>query len=244
MIGLAAALCAPAIVMAPCAPPAGPVAPPPSVLLAAALSPRRPGDRASLTLSLRYRGSRGALPAPLQRATLQLSAGMSLFVPRLRSCTAMRLRARGVRGCPVQAQLGTGHALVQVHVGSQTVNERVALHAFLGPPRNLQPTFEVLAQAFSPVQQSLVIGGLVQPGGGAPYGEALVLSIPPIPTLPLAPEGSIVALTLTVGVAGHNDRSSVLVPSFCPPRGFPFAAELTYVDGSTDHAQATIPCPR
>jgi len=154
-----------------------------------------------------------------------------------------RLRAGGASGCPPQSRLGTGSALVETRAGSQLVRENVALRAFLGPPRNLRPTFEILAQGYTPLERRLVLSGSVR-SEGAPYGEALVMSIPPVRTLPLEPDASIVTLSLTVGArTARGDRSSVLVPSTCPTGGFPFAGEFTYADGSVGNATATVPCP-
>ena len=208
------------------------------------LSPDRLGARASLTLAIHYAGGEFGVPSPVRSSVLQLPAGMSLEIPSLRVCHAAWLRARGSGGCPARSRLGGGHALAETLEGSQIVTENLALWAFLGPPRNLEPTFEVLAQGTTPVQESLVIAGSVI-SGSAPYGEQLVMSIPPVPTLPLEPDASIVTFSLTVGASHRRtgDRNAVLVPLTCPARGFPFAARFTYADGSGSSALARIPCP-
>jgi hypothetical protein len=217
---------------------------PTSATITPSLAPDRLGARAALTLTIRYAGGESGLPSPVRRSVLRLPAGMSLDVPSLRSCTAARLRARGVSGCPARSRLGAGHALVETREGSQTITENVTLWAFLGPPRNLEPTFEILAQGDTPVQESLVLTGSVL-SASAPYGEALVMAIPPVPTLPLEPDASIVTFSLTVGASRRRtgDRNAVLVPFACPAGGFPFAAQFTYADGSAGGALATIPCP-
>ncbi len=224
--------------------------PPPSPALTSAtitpsLSPDRLSARASLTLRINYTGGEFGVPAPVRRSVLRLPAGMSLEVPSLHSCSAARLRARGSDGCPARSRLGAGHALVEAHAGSQTITENVALWAFLGPPDNLQPTFEVLAQGYTPLDERVVFSGMVM-SDNAPYGEALVMSLPPVPTLPSESDASIVTFSLTVGANRRRRRgaqSTVLVPSTCPAGGFPFAAQFTYADGSDGEALATIPCP-
>jgi len=216
-----------------------------SAVITPSLSPDRLGARAALTLTIQYAGGEFGVPSPVRRSVLRLPAGMSLNVPSLHSCTAARLRARGPSGCPARSQLGTGHALVETHAGAQTITENVTLRAFLGPPNNLQPTFEILAQGYTPLDERVVFGGSVL-SGSAPYGEQLVMSIPPVPTLPLEPDASIVTFSLTVGASkGHrtHDQNTVRVPSTCPPGGFPFDGEFTYADGSVGNALATIPCP-
>jgi hypothetical protein len=169
---------------------------------------------------------------------------MSLDLPSLHACAAVRLRALGASGCPARSQLGEGHALVETHAGSQIITEEVSLWAFLGPPDDLQPTFEILAQGYTPLDERLVFTGTVLPDS-APYGERLVLSIPPVLSLPLEPDASISTFSLTIGTRRRRAASAntVLVPSHCPTGGFPFAAEFTYADGSTGNAFTTTPCP-
>jgi len=90
----------------------------------------------------------------------------------------------------------------------------------------------------------------------APYGEELEMSIPPVPSLPLEPDASIVTFSLTVGAGRGSEltrprqphrlphpQSAVSVPRSCPAGGFPFAAEFTYADGSLGSVMARVPCP-
>jgi hypothetical protein len=224
--------------------PAPPPAPlPTSASISTSLSPDRPGARAALTFTISYTGGEFGVPSPVRGSVLRLPSEMSLYVPSLTSCPAARLRAHGVSGCPARSRIGTGRARVEIHAGSQIVSEYVSLSAFLGPPDNLQPTFEILAQGYTPLEERLVLSGSVY-DDRAPYGEALMLSIPPVPTLPLEPDASIVTFSLTVGAGGRQrEHSSVLVPKRCPTGGFPFAATFTYANGSTSNATAKVPCP-
>jgi hypothetical protein len=221
-----------------------PIPAPTSATITPSLSPDRLDAHASLTLTLHYTGGEFGVPAPVRRSVLRLPAGLSLEVPSLHSCEPRRLRAHGPDGCPARSRLGGGHALVEAHEGSQTITEHVALSAFLGPLENLQPTFEVLAQGNTPLDERVVFNGTVLTDK-APYGEALAMSLPPVPTLPMESDASIVTFTLTVGASHRRspDQSTVLVPSRCPTGGFPFAAQFTYANGSDGSALARVPCP-
>jgi hypothetical protein len=217
-----------------------------SASIAPSLSPNQLGARAALTVTIGYRGGELGVPSPVVKAVVRLPSGMSLDVPSLHSCPAARLLASGAGGCPSRSQLGQGHALVETRTGSQTVTENVALRMFLGPPDNLNPTFNVLAQGSTPVDELLVFGGSVRVAR-APYGEQLMISIPPVPSLPMDSDVSLVSLTMTVGAktqARSHNRTSVLVPRSCPKGGFPFAAEFTYLEGARGSALAKLPCPR
>jgi hypothetical protein len=212
--------------------------------ISAAISPERLGARGSLTVTIQLAGNELGLPAPLQRAVVRFPAGMSLEIPHLRSCSIEQLQNSGARECPRQSRLGQGHALVESHPASETIAESVALSAFLGPPNHLQPTLALLGQGTTPLAVRMVVSGAVL-ADHAPYGEKLVMSIPPIPTVPLEPDASIVALSLTVGTKRPTRAANaILVPRKCHAGGFPFAGEFAYADGSSGSATTTIRCPR
>jgi hypothetical protein len=232
-------------VSAPAQASTAPATTPTSAAIAPSLSPDRPGAKAMLDLGITYSGGAQGVPTPVRKSVLQLPAGLTLDVPRLRSCRGAVLRADGPRACPPQSRIGGGQALAEVHAGSQLLTEHVALFAFLGPPRKDRPTFEILGEGRTPLHERVLLSGVALPDA-APYGEELVLSIPPIPTLPLEPDASLRKLSLRIGARptrGHaKTANSVLVPSHCPPSGLPFAASFRYADGSSGSATATVPC--
>jgi hypothetical protein len=215
-----------------------------SATIAPSLSPNRLGAKGALKLTVHFAesGSEG-IPMPVRRSVLRFPAGLGIEIPHLRSCSIARLRARGPSGCSPQSELGHGHALAEALAGSQLITENISLWLFLGPFHNLEPTFEILGQGFTPFDERVVLTGSVVLDQ-APYGEDLVLSIPPIPTVPLEPDASIVTMSLTVGTSRPTTRSNtVVVPPSCPAGGFPFAAEFTYADGSSGSALANAVCP-
>jgi hypothetical protein len=210
------------------------------------LFPHLLGAKGALVLTVNYAGGEAGVPSPVRRSVVRLPAGLSLEIPSLRSCSTERLRAHGVRGCPAQSEIGSGHALVEARAGSQILSEDVTLWVFLGPLHNLQPTFEILGQGYTPLQERVVISGMLR-GDRAPFGEDLVMSIPPIPTMPLEPDASVVTMTLTIGARGRrraHDANAVVVPPSCPAGGFPFDGEFTYADGSVGRALAMVTCPQ
>jgi hypothetical protein len=211
------------------------------------LSPDRPGAHAALTVAVNYSGGTGGVPAPVRSSLVRFPAGLTLDVPHLRACAAARLLAQGPSGCPAQSALGRGSALAVARTGAVLIEEHVALWAFLGPPRNGWATVQILGQGYTPVAQSMVVTGTMR-ADSAPYGEALSIPVPPIPSLPGASEVSLQSLSLTIGAHGARRRSgaanAVLVPARCPAGGLPFAAAFTYADGSQGSAKAAVPCVR
>ncbi|HTR72851.1 MAG TPA: hypothetical protein VMG80_04575 [Solirubrobacteraceae bacterium] len=217
-----------------------------SASIAPSLSPNRIGAKAALTFRIHYSSGDLGVPAPVRRSILRFPKGLGLEIPVLRSCSAARLRAEGPSGCPAQSWLGGGHALLEARAGTEDIAETATLWAFLGPPQNLSATVEIFAHAYTPLDQEEVISGEVLPAE-PPYGEELVMSVPPIPTLVFEPEASVVSFSLTIGSGadrGAHSNDTVRLPSRCPSGGFPFSAEFTYADGSTGTAAAQSPCPR
>jgi len=217
-----------------------------SATITPVLSPDRLDAKGALTFTIRYAGGELGVPSPVRRAVLRLPAGLTLEIPSLRSCSTARLEARGARGCPRQSEIGTGHALVEANLGAQPITETATLRAFLGPPtENLQPTFEILGQGYTPIGQEMVLTATAL-ADRPPYGEQLVMSIPPIPSIPPEPDASISSFSLTIGSDSPHrprDANTILIPSSCPAGGFPFAAEFTYADGTVGSALARIACP-
>ncbi len=211
--------------------------------IAASFHPDRLGATGALTVTIDLAGALGDAPS-LRRLVLSLPAGLGVEIPHLHSCEPHRLQLLGARGCSAQSRLGVGRALVQAQLGSQLLGESLSLWVFLGPLRNLQPTFEMLAQGYTPFDERMVLSGTVLPDD-PPYGEDLVLSAPAISTLPLEPDASIASMSLTIGSSRRSARDSntTVEPARCPPGGFPFAAELKYADGSTQDVSTAAPCP-
>jgi hypothetical protein len=217
-----------------------------SATITPTLAPNHLDAKGALLIAIHFpqRESEG-VPLPVRRALLRFPAGLGIEIPHLRSCSIARLRARGPGGCSAQSELGRGHALAEVMAGSQIITEEISLWLFLGPFHNLQPTLEILGQGLTPFDERVVLTGAVA-SDQAPYGEDLVLTIPPIPTVPLEPDASILTMSLTVGAVKPlhpAQANTVLVPPSCPAGGFPFAAEFTYAGGSHGNALARSACP-
>jgi hypothetical protein len=217
----------------------------PSATVTPSLSPNRLGAKGALLITIHYTEGESSVPSPVRRSVLRFPAGLGIEIPHLRSCAIARLRAHGPSGCPTQSLLGHGHALAEVQAGSQIITEGISLSVFLGPFKNLQPTLEILGQGYTPFDERVVLTGTALPDN-PPYGEDLVIDIPPIPTLPLEPDASIVTMSLTVGVSkprNPREANTVVVPPRCPAGGFPFAANFTYANGTSGSTLTTAPCP-
>ena len=199
----------------------------------------------NFTINFSDEESDTGVPTPVRRTLLRFPAGLNVEIPLLRSCDIRRLEAHGPSGCPPASRIGGGHALAEVHAGSQTIAEHITLWVFLGPLHNLSPTFLILGRGYTPFNERVVLSGSTV-SDIPPFGEDLAIDIPPIHTLPLEPDASMVNMSLSVGSTSPNasHAATVVVPHHCPVGGFPFAAIFTYADGFTSQASATTHCPR
>lgn len=204
--------------------------------LTPSFSPDRLGAPAALTLAIRYRNSQGGVPAPVTHTLVDLPAGVSFNLGGVSVCS----RAHVARGaCPASSKVGSGGTLSEAHLGTLSLTENATLTAYRGPNQGVRPTMEIVSQGLTPLIEREVMTAVVE-ADAPPYGPALALSIPPIPTLPTEPNASIVRFSLTVG-AGRGGL--VRVPHTCPSGGFPFAASFTFADASTAQTTATARCP-
>jgi hypothetical protein len=231
-------------------------APAPVARLHVAFEPNRPGARTTIELSLMLRGADGGPPPPLRSMSLRLPAGMGIATTTLgeANCAPDALIAGGLAGCSANAQLGFGSATAVVPVGAQRVLEHASLRPLMGPPR--ENTVEVLfyAQADSPVFAQLVLPAVLAEDA-PPFGERLQTSFPLVEVWPEGPDLSIESIDSTIGPLRLTYRrrvgsrtvsfhpTGVRIPASCPPGGYPFAAQLQFLDGAAASAYSRVRCP-
>lgn len=220
-----------------------------------AFLPDRAGARTTIELSLALEGAAGGPPPPLRTFALRLPAGMGIATTTLgeANCDPTSLIAAGVGGCSANAVLGFGTATAVVPVAGHDVSERAVLHPLMGPPREggLEVLFYV--QANAPVFAQLVLPAVVAEDA-APYGEQLVTSVPLVQTWPEGPDLALQSFSSTIGplhlvyhrrvgarsIAFHPQ--GIRIPSQCPKGGYPFAARLEFIDGTSATAAYRVAC--
>jgi hypothetical protein len=209
--------------------------------------PKVLGARTAFTLGFRLRGGFEGVPPPISRVVLRFPAGLAIDLSGAATCSAGRLRRLGRAGCPASSLIARGQAVAAVHAGSQSIPEQATVRAFRGPDRGGRPTVLIHSHGDTPLQQTTLSTGVLARDGG-PYGLRLTVSVPPIPTLVLEPNASILSMSLTFGAAGvppraHAASGTVRVPRRCPAGGFPFAASFAFEDGTALSAAARVRCP-
>ncbi len=228
-----------------------------TVKLHASLTPERLGAGTTIAFAFTVSTPTGHVPSPLTGVELLYPANLGLATSGLglATCTATTLENLGPEGCPSESQMGYGEGLVEVPFGPETLQETTTTRVFMAHLNHGHLGLVFYAVGYTPVSAQIVFPGLVLPASD-PYGGNLSTTIPLVPTLPGAPDASVVKLSTTIGpehltyyerVRGrylpYHPRGIVL-PRTCPPGGFKFAARFTFQHAPHAAAHTTVPCPQ
>ncbi len=224
--------------------------------LTATLTPERLGHGTTIGFSLRILSPGGAIPPPLTFVNLRYPRDLGIATSGLglATCTPALLEAAGPRGCPADSVMGVGSAVAQIAVGPEIVNETAPVTIFRAPTANGQIAMVLYANGATPVEAQILLPSLLLPAS-APFGGRVKIDVPLVPSLPDTPDVAIARLTTTLGPLGitYYERlhgrtvayrpRGLQLPDSCPRGGFPFAAELGFVNGSSASAGTVVPCP-
>jgi hypothetical protein len=224
--------------------------------LHASFTPDRLGAPTTIAFSFHLATPEGTAPPPLSALDLQMPAGLNYTRTTLglATCDVQQLAAQGPAGCPANSRLGSGSALVEVPFGTGSGHEIPEIQAVSGPSPSGNLVVLFYANGLFPVYAQLEFSGEVLPDSGA-FGSQLGIKVPLVESVPGGPNVSIVEVRSTIGPGNlvyyrrvHGRLQpfrprGVGVPERCPRGGFPFAAQFSFVDGSTASATTTVPCP-
>ena len=181
--------------------------------------------------------------------------GIALSGVGLESCSAEVLQAQGAAGCPVDSRMGFGSALAEIPFGPEDVREGASITVFRAPDQEGHLALFLYTESKTPVLAQLVLPSVLLPTS-SPFGGRLNVNVPLVPSVPEGSYVSVVQMGSTLGpehliytevVHGrvvHYRPKGILLPDRCPRGGFPFAATLSFLDGSRVRARTAVPCPR
>jgi hypothetical protein len=229
-----------------------------SAAITVGLSPNKLGAGTKVNFTVTSTNSTGGMPAPSQQAVIHLPGGLKIDTDGFPVCTKATLDSKGPTGCPKGAQVGGGSSVLVAQLGPQTITENATVQAFVGGKGKL----ELYANGQTPISQQLTLEGTLGPDS-APYGQQLVVLIPPIPTVPGGPNASIQTFSTSIGASRKATKKKgkkaalaakkkkkaksttvnlVTAPSKCPAGGFKWGGDFTYSDGASS-VTAISPCP-
>jgi hypothetical protein len=228
----------------------------PGVVLRASFTPEKLGAPTTIAFGFDIATPRRKVPSPLIDVALLYPKNLGIATSGLglATCTPAKLQAHGPRGCPVNSRMGYGAALVEVPFGPGIIHENASITLIAGPVQNGHLGLFFYANGTSPISAQIVFPGLILPAP-APFGGLLDTNLPLVPSVPEAPYVAVVSLHTTIGpmhityyehvhgkLVGFRPKGIVL-PRHCPHSGFPFSAELHFLNGTSADAHTVVPCP-
>jgi len=227
-----------------------------TVTLHTSFSPNKLGASTTIGFGFQIASAGGGLPSPVTGLSLHLPVGIDYVSTTLglAICQPADLLARGLSACPPNSRLGFGSALVEVPFGTGAGHEIPEIQALMGPSHNGNIVVLFYANGQSPVSAQIIFQGELISGSES-LGGSLNAVIPLIPSVTNGPPVSILETQATIGpshltyythrhgkkVAFHP--KGVSEPRSCPPGGFVFSADFTFLDGTSTVANSVVPCP-
>jgi hypothetical protein len=178
-----------------------------------------------------------AAPAPLQlaRTTLRFPKGSIVNARYFPKCTVAILKQKGPRGCPKGSQLGSGKARGAAPPILASVDAKVTLYN--GEPVGRNPS--LIIYTVPDIGPILTLSGVLKAGGSSSnYGYVLDVAVPPIKTLPSAPDASVTFFDATV--QNHTVRRKgrtihyIDAPVLCNGTFFLLDGAFSYQSGLTN----------
>jgi hypothetical protein len=181
--------------------------------------------------------------------------GIGLSGLGIATCSAATLEVSGPAGCPADSRMGFGSVLVEIPIGPEIVTETGQVWIFRAADQSGHIAMLLSASGETPVYAQVVFPAILLPATW-PFGGRLHVDVPLVPSLPEAPDVSVVRVRSTIGpqhltyyervhgrLVAYNPQG-ILLPDRCPRGGFAFAARLAFQDGSHASARTAVPCPR
>jgi hypothetical protein len=189
----------------------------------------------TLRTTFRITDSSGGKPPALTNTTFRFPKGSIVNAKYFKTCSAAKLQAKGVKGCPSASKVGSGTAQGDARpIVADPIDAKITL--FNGTPRGGHPTIVIYAvpELSSPLT---IVADLVRQRGGN-YGYVLDADVPPIPTLPGQPNASVSffdATTLDRTVRRHGRTIHYIeAPVLCTGTYFLLDGSFSYEGGLTD----------
>jgi hypothetical protein len=227
-----------------------------TVKLKVGFSPYRLNANAEFTYGVQIGSTTGALPARVTNVSVELPAGMGLGTSQLglSVCTPEALRTFGVAGCPHEAVMGDGRAVLKAVSGSESLEVPAAVTVLMAPAQDEHTRLSFYAEGELGAITELTFPGVME-GVAKPFGTVVDTTIPPVESAPGMPAPVMTSMRITMapsqlryskrvrGKTVNYHPKGMAVPAVCPAGGFPFAADLDFADGTRVVATTTLACP-
>jgi hypothetical protein len=188
-----------------------------TVTFKASVSPSKAGKPTALKVSILSNDPAAEQPPIMNRIVIKLDGKAKFNPSKFKRCKLSSLQAKGPKGCPSASKIGTGNGIGMARpVVTDPVNAKLTM--FNGRRTGGKDTIYVYV--FPDLGPTFVTVGKVSHRGGK---YVLDFSIPPIKTLPSAPDASVVSVKTKTPIKRvtkrrHGKRKKyylIVAPSKC-----------------------------
>jgi hypothetical protein len=149
----------------------------------ASVSPNKANKPAGLKIKLESSDPAAEQPPIMDRIQIKLNAGGKYNGPKFPKCSLSALNSKGPKGCPSGSKIGTGKG---IGYAKPVVTDPVSAQLTIFNGGN-----QVFVYVFPDLGPTFVTVGKVIHKKDGPYDYTLDFNIPPIKTLPSAPDASV-----------------------------------------------------
>lgn len=221
----------------------------------ASVSPAKAGKPTGLTVTQDasltaddpgYQGVPGQ-PQPQTALIIRLQKGGAFNNKQFPRCKKILLLTKGSSGCASKTRIGKGTSVASAKPIVDRVNARLTV--FNG--ERTGGTDHVYVFVFPDLGPTFVVDGTIKKINKGPYGWELNFVIPPIKTLPAAPDAAILSLEVTAPKKTVTKKSGkskrkyglIVAPKKCTGK-WAFQGEFRFVTGTTKQFSGTQSCRR
>jgi len=228
----------------------------PSANLKASLAPEIPRHGTTVRLHVRISPTSELIPPPLLEGKLSYPAGLDVQLSGLGidACQPIALELFGLEACPPNSVMGYGSAVAALPIRKQVFHESARIAVVRTEERSGHQAVLLYVYGETGLSARIILPAELLPAA-KPYGGSLDIQVPLVPSFPEGPDVSVSDLTLVLGPGNltyservhhrlvHYKPTGIPLPGHCPRGGFPFAVELSFLDGSRASAGAAARCP-
>jgi len=184
-----------------------------TVSFSATMKPSKANKPAGLYVDIKSSDPAAEQPPIMNRIVIKFDRGGKFNPSKFKRCKLASLQARGPKGCPSGSKIGTGNGIGMAKpVVTDPVNGRLTL--FNGTKVGGRDT--VFVYVFPDLGPTFVSVGKISKSGGR---YTLDFNIPPIKTLPSAPDASVVSVKTKTPVKrvkkGKRRFYLIIAPKTC-----------------------------
>jgi hypothetical protein len=217
-----------------------------TVTLSATMKPNKANKPAALNVDIKSTDPAAEQPPIMNRIVIKFDKGGKFDAKRFPRCSLAKLQARGPKGCPSGSKIGTGNGIGMAKpVVTDPVNGKLTL--FNGAKVGGKDT--VFVYVFPDLGPTFVSVGKISKSGGR---YTLDFNIPPIKTLPSAPDASVVSVKTKTPVkkvtkkSGKRKKKYYLItsPKTCKGGTWKGTGTFYFTTGETQTVPFTQACKR